>query len=594
MQQIEKYFAQHYWLWQHANIDSIKKYLSQFSLREFGFIKDDDFLTSIWINYKESRTLCYYSRNYSTHFQLDWCDVYIFRNTKKHKQRFDNKQEIIQNINCFLRYDENLYTKVIEHTDYNEYNIRSVLGRIVRYFYRNIFTQNQYTNDIKSSQYTSEIVIWEQWNQCKRDTNLWIQDYYFSPKSCTSGWKPTYTENDKIQKLIKEVDIMKTLTEAFFGSRKQIQLFKDYSFYMSYIDSRWSAKIEWYEADKLTDDELYKILKWKMYKYQSKHSIQAINNIKDLEDKIDDIIKDDFSLSVIQNIQKNIVKNTAKQDENIDDKTPWHFRNFDICVVDQRYQPHDPKHIVFIAPKAQHTPSLMHELWDYLASILKDWNNDNIHPVILASIISTYFVQIHPFWDGNGRTSRYLFMYILKKMWWLQEMYHLPLSYTIHKKKTKYYWALQENWKNIHSKTSYDINWLSNSYIAKYKDVNVYRNNDFTSIVIYFLETVKKSFFDSITEYMLFTYRQEILASVTKKLGKPLNENQQHRLRLIIKRQFDAFNWWPKSSAKLQNDFDTDTIQHIKETIMSYEDKVKDMEIIIKDWNIIESLQKIV
>lgn len=46
------------------------------------------------------------------------------------------------------------------------------------------------------------------------------------------------------------------------------------------------------------------------------------------------------------------------------------------------------------------------------------WYNDNktkLHPLELAVVFSMKFVSIHPFIDGNGRTSRLLMNYILKK-----------------------------------------------------------------------------------------------------------------------------------------------------------------------------------
>lgn len=39
---------------------------------------------------------------------------------------------------------------------------------------------------------------------------------------------------------------------------------------------------------------------------------------------------------------------------------------------------------------------------------------DRIHPIVLASKFKYRFLKIHPFIDGNGRTSRWIFNYMMK------------------------------------------------------------------------------------------------------------------------------------------------------------------------------------
>jgi Fic family protein len=46
-------------------------------------------------------------------------------------------------------------------------------------------------------------------------------------------------------------------------------------------------------------------------------------------------------------------------------------------------------------------PALMHELMEWFEE-----NKDKLHPVELAAIFHHKLVYIHPFFDGNGRTSR--------------------------------------------------------------------------------------------------------------------------------------------------------------------------------------------
>ncbi len=58
--------------------------------------------------------------------------------------------------------------------------------------------------------------------------------------------------------------------------------------------------------------------------------------------------------------------------------------------------------VVYTPPSPQDVPALMAELTGWLAQ------TGDIHPVIVSGIAQFQFVHIHPFIDGNGRTSRLL------------------------------------------------------------------------------------------------------------------------------------------------------------------------------------------
>ncbi|MEO8183590.1 MAG: Fic family protein [Deltaproteobacteria bacterium] len=58
--------------------------------------------------------------------------------------------------------------------------------------------------------------------------------------------------------------------------------------------------------------------------------------------------------------------------------------------------------IIYTPPAAADVPALMRELVEWLR------NEQAIHPVLVAGIAQFQLVHIHPFVDGNGRTSRLL------------------------------------------------------------------------------------------------------------------------------------------------------------------------------------------
>lgn len=81
-----------------------------------------------------------------------------------------------------------------------------------------------------------------------------------------------------------------------------------------------------------------------------------------------------------------------------------------------RQQPvfvNDPKtrQAIYFPPDHQDVPELMNELIEYV-----DLNKKKVDPLILAGIIHKQFVIIHPFIDGNGRTSRLITKVLLSNM----------------------------------------------------------------------------------------------------------------------------------------------------------------------------------
>lgn len=71
-------------------------------------------------------------------------------------------------------------------------------------------------------------------------------------------------------------------------------------------------------------------------------------------------------------------------------------------------------------------------------------NEDNLHPVVKASIIHFYFVYVHPFFDGNGRTARVIsYMYLLQKGYNFFRFF--SISTVIKEQKNKYYKAIQSS-----------------------------------------------------------------------------------------------------------------------------------------------------
>ena len=90
----------------------------------------------------------------------------------------------------------------------------------------------------------------------------------------------------------------------------------------------------------------------------------------------------------------------------ISQKNNGQFRIDPVVVNDPR-----KRKIAYIPPNADDVLKLMGELVQFLEK-----NYDRIDPLILAGIFHKQFVIIHPFIDGNGRTTRLVTKYLLARM----------------------------------------------------------------------------------------------------------------------------------------------------------------------------------
>jgi Fic family protein len=66
---------------------------------------------------------------------------------------------------------------------------------------------------------------------------------------------------------------------------------------------------------------------------------------------------------------------------------------------------------------AKHIPPNHYEVGDLMQKLMVEYQNEwkGFHPIIRATLIHGEFVKIHPFIDGNGRTSRLLLNFELMK-----------------------------------------------------------------------------------------------------------------------------------------------------------------------------------
>ena len=90
---------------------------------------------------------------------------------------------------------------------------------------------------------------------------------------------------------------------------------------------------------------------------------------------------------------------------------------------------------IHVCPPPEQVDELMTELFDWMKS-----NKDKVNPLIMSSIFHYEFVFIHPFADGNGRTSRLWQNVILSN--WEGIFEYVPIESQIKKYQEEYYKAI--------------------------------------------------------------------------------------------------------------------------------------------------------
>ncbi|EKD59051.1 MAG: hypothetical protein ACD_56C00003G0002 [uncultured bacterium] len=147
-----------------------------------------------------------------------------------------------------------------------------------------------------------------------------------------------------------------------------------------------------------------------------KDHLEAKNHQEALEylyDLVEQDKKNTFSENLIRSLNQ-IVQ------QNIDKEWAGRYRNSGVIIGGSDHKP----------PEALEIPKLMRNLIDWVGD-----NKKKIHPVELASILHHKLVYIHPFFDGNGRTSRLAMNIILMQS-------GFPLVIVLKNDRKKYYKTL--------------------------------------------------------------------------------------------------------------------------------------------------------
>lgn len=110
----------------------------------------------------------------------------------------------------------------------------------------------------------------------------------------------------------------------------------------------------------------------------------------------------------------------------------------------------------FVPPRAEKIYSLVDEFFRWYNK-----NKKEIHPVELAALVHLKFVTIHPFGDGNGRISRLMMNFILKK-------FKFPMLDIKYEKRNSYYNGLERSQRK--KEEGIFLNWFFKQYLKEMKE----------------------------------------------------------------------------------------------------------------------------
>ena len=171
---------------------------------------------------------------------------------------------------------------------------------------------------------------------------------------------------------------------------------------------------------------------------KNKSEKMILNNINAM-DYILENLSYPLNEEMLLNIYRILTENTLEEGEQVDK-----YRDSQVYVIDP-----NSTQAAYVPPPHTQVQALMDSLMEFISS------PDDLHPVVKACIIHFYFVYIHPFFDGNGRTARAIsYMYLLQKGYDFFKFF--SVSSVVGQQRSKYYKALKDT-EDFDSDLSYFI-----------------------------------------------------------------------------------------------------------------------------------------
>jgi Fic family protein len=210
-------------------------------------------------------------------------------------------------------------------------------------------------------------------------------------------FKPVFTITPQINSQIAEIERIRTIVDqAAILPELEIQL----RFRATVEAVHSSTSIE---GNPLNELQVQKVLRGEIITAPD-YAITEITNYKRALDWINTKaeLKSPLTSRDILDVHRIVIDTLLPKEKS------GNWRPGDVYVIDEI----NGKEIIqYTGPEAKAVPKLVSSFLSWVT--LQD--TASLHPVILAGLIHYIFVSIHPFSDGNGRTTRLLTQYFLKR-----------------------------------------------------------------------------------------------------------------------------------------------------------------------------------
>lgn len=455
----------------------------------------------IWIyeKYKKWNVLLYWTRSLEKRIEWNHFSV-IFYKIKWNLEEINKDSEFLKRINDFIWKTSNTY--ILKYLDkwinYEDYELWKWVWRILWYFLNTILKKKIPQEKWRIRDYFE---LWKKSNPILYTDNInYIIDHYF--------WKeetiiPRITLTEKLKEKLKKVYEAKQTYEDYqqkYISEDEKIPEKKEEYIRHKIDSQYwdalsSALIEWYEEN--TEN-------WK----------QAAENIFSLFQTYN--WNEIFDIDLLENIQSNLLENLDKQ--------KW-IRDWEVFVIQKISE--NKINIKYAAPNSKDVYRMLNEyIW-----LLDYYLEKNTDPFVISIILSIYFVQIHPFFDWNWRTSRFLMVYILKRLWIVENYYDFQISKIIEENRQDYYNMLSNVWLPV----SKDWKVIKNEYwetFNTYDSYSIYQNFNYESAFEYFFDLFEKVYYFQILDHQYFLRKKDFKDQIKEQIWE-INEIQEEILKNI-------------------------------------------------------------
>lgn len=229
----------------------------------------------------------------------------------------------------------------------------------------------------------------------------------------------------------------------------------------------------------------------KKQKYSSDESLQMIQNNRQALDHTMKQIGKPVTHELICKLQFILTENTHREHP----ITRGQYRHGPVYIVNGLGQ------VIYEGPAFEKVPKMMEEFIQWIH------HNDSMNPLIKAGITHLYFVHVHPFDDGNGRTARALSNLVLANQGF-QFINLLSLSSYFDHQRPAYYKAIQ--------------------------DVRAH-NDDLTYFLIFFMEALLSKLKDLRKEIEFESKLKDLKKMISPEIYRQLQRRQIKALRFMLR-----------------------------------------------------------